>query len=127
PALHRSLPAHAPTGGGRDARTGRPPPERGGPRGMGQDPRGAPDPYVRAVSGIAAPVMPDASRLVKNKMSAAASSGWTHVFGSAFGMLARFTGWSIVVGRIALAVIPWSFVSAARASVQRTTAPFAIA
>ena len=69
---------------------------------------------------------PDASRLVKNRISAAASSGWTQLFGSAFGMFARFTGWSIVDGRIAFAVIPWSFVSAASASVQRTTAPFAI-
>src|SRR2546423_2476952 len=126
-AVHRPLPAHAPPGRRGDARDRRPAPERRGPRGVGPHPRRQAGAHARPVIGIPVPVMPEASGLVRNRISAAASAGWTHGFGSAFGMLARFTGWSMVPGRIAFTVMPWSFVSAASASVQRSTAPFAIA
>src|SRR5438477_508706 len=78
-------------------------------------------------TGIAAPVTPLASSDARYAMMLASSSGLTHVFGSAFGIAARFAGWSMVDGMTTLAVMPSVLSSSASASVQRTRAPLAIA
>src|SRR6266542_232673 len=83
--------------------------------------------YVRAVTGTAAPVTPEALSLVRNRITAATSAGDAHVVGSTLGMRARFTGWSMVAGRMTFAVMPSPLTSAASDSVHRTSAPFAIA
>src|SRR6266511_932797 len=83
--------------------------------------------YVRPMIGTSAPFTPLDWRDDRNRMTAATSSGDGQVFGSTFGMRARFSGWSIVVGSIAFAVMPSPLTSAASASVQRATAPFDIA
>src|SRR5688572_18977699 len=77
--------------------------------------------------GRAAPFTPLASRDERNKMTLATSSGDGQSLGSAFGIFARLTGWSMVVGSTAFTVIPSPFTSAASDSVHRTSALFDIA
>ena len=71
--------------------------------------------------------MPLASADERKSTSDAISSGLTHLDGSAFGMSRRFSGVSMIDGRIAFAVMPSAFTAAARDSVQRSRAVFAIA
>src|SRR5712692_10543171 len=82
---------------------------------------------VLPVIGTSAPVTPLDSRDDRNRMTLLTSRGDGHSFGSAFGIASRFTGWSIVVGRIAFTVIPSPFTSAASDSVHLAIAPLLIA
>src|SRR5271165_177938 len=80
-------------------------------------------PQTRPLTGTSAPVTALAASLARNRITSASSCGVTHFAKSAFGMLARLAGVSMVEGSTALTVI-LPFHSAARASVRRCTPPF---
>src|SRR6202051_5397702 len=81
-------------------------------------------PYTRPLTGISAPVTALAASLARNRITLASSCGVTHLLKSAFGMLARLAGVSMVEGSTALTVI-LPFHSAVSASVTRWTAALA--
>src|SRR5260370_4794893 len=74
--------------------------------------------YTRPLTGSSAPVTALAASLTRNRITSASSCGVTHFPKSAFGMLARLAGVSMVEGSTALTVI-LPFHSAASASVRR--------